>query len=1699
LVLLTGWQIVNKFFTSKKEFNRQKKLVLVKQKTKLKLIAFMRQHSLIRILLPVLFLCITTITSRAQIAAWDLTGEGTTSAVTTSAADIYNANLDASNLLTRGAGAAWSTGSNSFRTTGFQNNGIATTNTDYFQFTLSASPGYQLSLSTIDAKFAGTATFAASPGVSSQFAYSLDGTTFTLITSPSITIGTPATLPQVDLTGIAALQNVGAGTTVTFRYYASGQTATGGWGFNSSAAGVYGLAVGGTVVSTVSSNANLSNLSLSAGTLTPVFASATTNYTASVSNAVSSITVTPTTSDAGATVTVNGTAVISGSPSGAIALAVGPNTITTVVTAQDAVTTKTYTTTVTRAAAGTPLLTATSPLAGFGNACINTTTTANSFTIDGTDLDGSNINIAALSGFTYSETPGGTYTSTLSFTYTAPAFTGKVIYVKFNPTAVQSYSGNIVLSGGGVSGFNVPATGSGVNTSATVTTGVSSAITATTATAAGTITVTGCSPVTAYGIEYSLNTGFIGGSGTQVPASNLTGGNFSSTITGLTPNAKYYYKAYVTTAAGTAYGAEQSFINAPLPVQMAAQPNLTFTETFADIANWSDFFITGNGSNHWDGLSSSATSPAAGIPNPTIMTASTNSFQPMTGTPPAPSQSGGVHKGTDQTVPTQSIVLLSTGSTASLGGSTVSNNFSAAAIDFYVDFTGVSAGTLSFDYATINNGAGDRPGSLRVYYSLDGISFTELTNLINFTNNTPLSGSKSNVPLPAILDNKATARFRFYYYNGESGGTTGARPKLSIDNVKITSLATTPCVSPTAPATALTFGTITDVSIAGSFTASSPASNGYMVVMSTNSSLSSNPIDGVIYNIGDNVGDGSVIANGSATSFTATGLTALSTYYFFVFPVNSVCTGGPLYYTSSVLNGSATTIAGLPPCAAPAAQPTNLVFGTTTTNSIQGSFTATAADEYLVLRSTSATLSNTPVNTTVYSAGDILGNAVVVQKSAATSFTANGLLPNTPYYFFVFSINSQACINGPVFNTVSPLNGTQTTQPLPPCAAPTAQPNTLILTSSNSTISGTFNGIGSADDYLVVRSTSPTLSASPADNTDYNAGDNFGGGIVVANSVSTSFVATGLTANTTYYFFVFAANKNCSGGTKYASGAPLTGNIATTNASSNNYYFGTLHSHSDYSDGNKDHPGYTPADDYTYAATALCMDYLGISEHNHYSGGDPGNLVSTYHLGTAQANTYSSGHPNFLALYGMEWGTISGGGHVVVYGDQMDDLWGWESGSGAWGATNNYDVFVPKSVYTGSTGLFKTVNDNVAKNTFASLAHPNSGDFNNIANLPYDAVADNAITAVAVESGPAFSTNITYGDPASSMSYLWYYQTLLSKGYHLGPTIDHDNHNTTFGHTTTSRTAIIAPNLTKTALMSAMRNMNFYATQDCDTKVDFTINTKIMGSIVTDRFAPNIAVTLTDATTSTTNAVIRVMFGVPGSGILPVKVDSVIGNTLTFTDNNLANNTTGYYYLDIVNGSSRIITSPIWYSRSDASGGPLPVSLNSFAVQKIDNTARIGWSTEQESNSSHFEVERFIDGSTWNSIATVAAAGISTTRKDYVVYDNAPLKGINYYRIKQVDKDTRYEYSVVKTALFNSRNTAEVAPNPAKGVINLYINKTGNQNATIQLLNTEGKTVYTTVSSQSHIPISTAGMSKGLYFVKVINTDDVTTIRVLVQ
>ncbi|MFZ4059554.1 MAG: hypothetical protein ACOYKE_15525, partial [Ferruginibacter sp.] len=249
-----------------------------------------------------------------------------------------------------------------------------------------------------------------------------------------------------------------------------------------------------------------------------------------------------------------------------------------------------------------------------------------------------------------------------------------------------------------------------------------------------------------------------------------------------------------------------------------------------------------------------------------------------------------------------------------------------------------------------------------------------------------------------------------------------------------------------------------------------------------------------------------------------------------------------------------------------------------------------------------------------------------------------------------------------------------------------------------------------------------------------------------------------------------------------------------------NYYFGNLHSHTAYTDGNQDSltSGIsTPGKSYYYAKQSYQMDFLGISEHNHYSSArNPGMRVANYALGSNQADT-SNSDGAFIALFGMEWGTISTGGHVLTYG--VPGLVGWESGSGAWGPSNNYNIFCAKGSYSQYWNIV-----NSYPNTFSSLAHPQTGDFENL-NEPatlFNTTADAQIKGLAIRSGSAFSTTNNYTDPAPS-SYEDDFLKTLAKGYHIGPMCDHDNHYTTFGRTNQTRTVILAPLLTKTEIINA--------------------------------------------------------------------------------------------------------------------------------------------------------------------------------------------------------------------------------------------------------------------------------------------------------
>ena len=112
-----------------------------------------------------------------------------------------------------------------------------------------------------------------------------------------------------------------------------------------------------------------------------------------------------------------------------------------------------------------------------------------------------------------------------------------------------------------------------------------------------------------------------------------------------------------------------------------------------------------------------------------------------------------------------------------------------------------------------------------------------------------------------------------------------------------------------------------------------------------------------------------------------------------------------------------------------------------------------------------------------------------------------------------------------------------------------------------------------------------------------------------------------------------------------------------------------------------------------------------------------------------------------------------------------------------------------------------------------------------MAGIVYNATYDNAIVGTAVRNGDAFDSTYFYASPPTASSYVTYYRTLLAKGYHLGPTADMDNHySKTMGKANQGRTVVLATSRTKAAITDAMLNMRFYATEDYNLSVSFSIN-----------------------------------------------------------------------------------------------------------------------------------------------------------------------------------------------------------------------------------------------------------------------------------
>lgn len=166
----------------------------------------------------------------------------------------------------------------------------------------------------------------------------------------------------------------------------------------------------------------------------------------------------------------------------------------------------------------------------------------------------------------------------------------------------------------------------------------------------------------------------------------------------------------------------------------------------------------------------------------------------------------------------------------------------------------------------------------------------------------------------------------------------------------------------------------------------------------------------------------------------------------------------------------------------------------------------------------------------------------------------------------------------------------------------------------------------------------------------------------------------------------------------------------------------------------------------------------------------------------------------------------------------------------------------------------------------------------------------------------------------------------------------------------------------------------------------------------------------------------------------------------------------------------------------------LPIKLLYVRVEPVkDRGAKLRWATVMEENFDRFIVERSPDGVQFESIGEVVSQGrnVYDVETRYNFTDDSPRHGWNYYRLKAVDFDLKFEYSRIVSFRAETEKGLWVAPNPTHGQFNLFTDFSVSENDQVVVIDQLGTVILEVAASQARGGIDLRGIARpGIYFVK---------------
>lgn len=211
------------------------------------------------------------------------------------------------------------------------------------------------------------------------------------------------------------------------------------------------------------------------------------------------------------------------------------------------------------------------------------------------------------------------------------------------------------------------------------------------------------------------------------------------------------------------------------------------------------------------------------------------------------------------------------------------------------------------------------------------------------------------------------------------------------------------------------------------------------------------------------------------------------------------------------------------------------------------------------------------------------------------------------------------------------------------------------------------------------------------------------------------------------------------------------------------------------------------------------------------------------------------------------------------------------------------------------------------------------------------------------------------------------------------------------------------------------------------------------------------------------------------------------------------------YTISLTSVAAADVSKSIMATITDACGtvasntAALPVDLVSFTGNQVKDQIELAWETASELNNDYFVIERSVDGGDFVELGQVVGAGTTTEYSYYQYVDQAPLNGVNYYRLKQVDFDGQFEYSDIIVIEVKGIKASSISINPtaSRNHITINMDTPFENDMMITVTNSVGQVVLqdNILAGQNLLDIDISNLNAGQFNITFSNKSQIFTHR----